>query len=185
MEQANYSIRHLFPALATSNYVPGEGPDELPVAAFIVGSAPGAQEDVRKRPFVGPSGLLLRQLINIGGLNPAQCWITNAVKFRPPQNRKPTLEEIQAFRRTLIDEWHLVGKPKLIIPVGNGALSAILGKPTAVLRMAGKAMHRNHGVIVYPMIHPGFALKDENKGARDLIERDWERLKTWKQSHMD
>lgn len=176
VQQAAEQLKGVFHTLSRSNYVPGEGPDVLP-QAFVVGEAPGAQEDARRKPFVGPSGLMLRQLLRIGGLEPAMCWITNAVKLRPPRNRKPTVAEIKAFRRLLLDEWHAVGKPRLIIPVGNTALSAILGGPCSIIKMAGKPMKRKGNVVVFPMIHPSFGLREPR--ARELIEKDWENLNDW------
>lgn len=171
------ALKSVFPVLSRSRYVPGEGPDELPMQAFVVGEAPGAQEDARLKPFVGPSGLMLRQLMRIGGLEPAKCWITNAVKLRPPRNRKPTVAEITAFRRPLMDEWHAVGKPRLIIPIGNTALTAILAHPTSIIKAAGKPLRRKGHVVVFPMINPLFGLREPR--ARELIEKDWEKLRDW------
>lgn len=170
-------LKGVFHQLSRSRYVPGEGPDFPPMQAFVVGEAPGAQEDARLKPFVGPSGLMLRQLLRISGLEPAKCWITNAVKLRPPRNRKPTVAEIQAFRLLLLDEWHAVRKPRLLIPVGNTALSALLGGPTSILKVAGKPMKRKGNVVIFPMIHPSFGLREPQ--ARELLEKDWENLNDW------
>lgn len=169
-------LRSAFPYLAQSRYVPGEGPDETP-KAFVVGEAPGAQEEARLKPFVGPDGLILRQLMRIGGLEPAECWITNAMKYRSVRNKRPTQEEMKAFRLVLLDEWHAVGKPPLIVTVGNVALATILGHPTSVVRQAGKPMHRNNGVVVFPMISAAYG-RHEPK-ARELIESHWEKLNEW------
>lgn len=170
-----------------SVYVPGEGDNPL---AFIVGEAPGAQEHMKARPFVGPSGVVLRDLMHSAGLhtgefnyqgNEPNCWLTNVVKFRPPKNRNPTPAEIACARPYLSREWVAVGSPRLVIPVGGIALRAIMGRPMSILMLAGKPMMQaardGSTIYVYPMIHPSFGLRNEQ--VRPLMERDWAALGEW------
>lgn len=174
-------------------YVAGEGGNP---EAFIVGEAPGAHEEMEQRPFVGPAGVVMRDLMAIADLRagrpwvfkegPLNCWLTNVVKFRPTlagrRNRTPTPVEIQAARWWLRKEWVAVGKPQLIIPVGGVALEAITGKKTSILRAAGKC-HKARSrcgleLFVWPMVHPSFGLR--TPAVQPLLEQDWERLAAWR-----
>lgn len=171
------------PNLST-RYVPGECNvmGELPIA-MVIGEAPGAQEDLKLRPFVGPAGVVLRDLIHSVGLN--NVWITNVVKFRPmnPGNRTPMESEILRARPFLKREWQAIGKPDLIIPVGSPALRAVMGRRMSILKMAGQMIirERNYGdprvVYIWPMIHPSYGLR--NKKLQPLLEKDWDKLDRW------
>ncbi len=170
-------LQAVFPSLAGSRYVGGEGPVEGPVQALIVGEAPGAVESLHGRPFIGRSGLVPRQLIRLGGLEPAQCWLTNLLKFKTPGNRTPTVTEIKAFRRPLQMEWVAVGAPKLIITVGSAAWQAI----TTVGHRGEEPILISSGkVTVYPMRHPRVAFG--NTEAQEQIEQEWETLKHWREN---
>lgn len=169
--------------------------------AFIVGEAPGAQEDVQRRPFVGAAGVVLRQLMMLADLyaapdgqiaEPVNCWLTNVVKFRPPKNRNPLDVEVEAARPLLRREWLAVDKPRLIIPVGGIALQAITGKRISILRAAGKCHYyagRNTGkgaptLAVWPMVHPSYVLRNRTSRLEELIEEDWERLGAWRNAQI-
>lgn len=174
------------------DYIPGEGDNPR---AMIIGEAPGAQEQIRGRPFVGPAGLILRQLMHVAGLSTTaenarddyviqqpNCWLTNTVKFRPPGNRKPTILEVQASRQYLVREWIAIGKPRVLVLVGWVALFAITGKEQSILRAAGKmhtALSKTDGepLYVWPMVHPSFGLR--NPGVQPLLEQDWQKLGEW------
>lgn len=162
--------------------VPGEGRQSSGV--FIVGEAPGADEVMALRPFVGASGRVLRQLMSIASLSTGHnqmrpnCWLTNAVKYRPPRNRTPTLPEIKASRPYLFSEWALVGRPSVIVTVGATALTAIAGKQIAVSLHAGKAFTLRSGAQVWAMFHPAYGLRGGEKLQR-LIETHWEAFAEW------
>ncbi len=100
------------------NPVPGEG--RLDADIMFIGEAPGAQEDEQGRPFVGAAGKLLTELIESIGLKREEVYITNVVKCRPPNNRDPTEEEIEACSPYLIRQIQLI-KPKIIIALGRHA----------------------------------------------------------------
>lgn len=171
-----------------SQYVGGEGEDEHP-RVMIIGEAPGAEEVMRKRPFVGPAGRVLRQLMQIprlrtqdDSLGAANCWLTNAVKFRPPRNRTPFPTEIMSVRHLLREEWKAVGTPRIIIPVGNVALHALVGKRVSILAHSGWVHIQQSNVDgeplwVWPMIHPSYGLR--NKPMQPVLERDWGKLGEW------
>lgn len=164
-------------------YVPGEGDNPI---AIIIGEAPGAEEEIKGRPFVGPAGRVLKQLMGIAGLYAKRtmtpnCWLTNVLKFRPARNRTPTAHEIMTVRKTLRQEWKAIGQPRLIIPVGAPALHAVYGQQISILRMAGKlsaAVSRDGlDLAVWPMIHPSYGLRTES--AREMIEQHWIELGKW------
>lgn len=199
VEDCCWGWRSAFPSLGDI-YVPGEGGGRP--MAFIIGEAPGAQEVMHRRPFVGPAGRVLRDLMSVAGLRATEqwsngsddhpetigavapnCWLTNVVKFRPPGNRKPTESEIKTARASLRQEWVAVGRPDIIIPVGGIALEAVLGKcdQSAILRTAGKchtAMNKDgHTMYIWPMLHPSVGLRKPSM--RTTLERDWELLGEW------
>ncbi len=166
--------------------VPGEGARDKP-KAFIIGEAPGAEEAMALRPFVGKSGKVLRQLMASANLytfdwenveekryGVANAWLTNVVKYRPPSNRTPTPYEIKLARPYLRKEWELVGSPQLIIPVGAVALYAVMGRPKSITGNAGNPFRSESGKIVWPMLHPAYGLRNEE--ARADMEKHWKVL---------
>lgn len=187
-------------------YVSGEG--DAPIA-LLFGEAPGGQEEIRRRPFVGTAGIVMRDLMALAGLyseawktgtvgpkyeaptvDPIggyapNCWLTNVVKFRPPRNRTPIPREIMSVRQLLRDEWFAVGRPRIIIPVGGVALHALSGRKHSILAMAGK-MYRQKSVTrpridlyIWPMVHPSFGVRSGNAQIQELLERDWLKLGAW------
>lgn len=190
LEQEARALQSVLIRLGGSRYVEGEG---SPVPeAFIIGEAPGAEEDVAGRPFVGAAGKVLRQLMAMaglfatpsGGVHIENSWLTNVVKFRPPKNAKPTDEEIKAFRPVLLEEWVVVGKPRLIIPVGGVALQAITGKKMSILSTAGKC-HKYRArngmeLAIWPMVHPSYGMRSGNEQLQELLEQDWINLGNWR-----
>jgi uracil-DNA glycosylase family 4 len=185
IEQEAVGLLTVFPSLS-KRYVPGEGGS---AEAFIIGPAPDATEDIQRRPFVGKYAVL-RQLMDLADLHCSQvnytdnCWLTNVVKFRPAGSRNPSNAEVKAFRRLLQEEWHAVGSPSLIIPVGSIALSAIFGKLMPILKHAGRVhtMRSDYtGKLLYiwPMLHPAFALTAGSE-IQALAEHDWDRLGKWR-----
>ncbi len=178
----------------STRYVGGEGgvdQDGNAPRVFLFGEAPGATEDLRLRPFVGASGVVLRELMASAGLftgftphfGAFNTWITNVIKFRPPGNRTPDEEMIMDVRHLLRAEWKAVGMPQVIIPVGGTALHALLGRKASILRHAGElmAMESVHAMpqthSVWPMVHPRFALSEPKM--QPLLEKDWLKLGKW------
>lgn len=182
---------NLFPALGKV-FVGGEGDNP---EAFIVGEAPGAQEEIKRRPFVGPCRVV-RALMELADLysehrsletGAPNAWITNVVKFKTPGNRNPSNAEVSAFRRLLQEEWHAVGSPSLIIPVGGIALSAIFGRAMPILKHAGRchtmrSAYTGQLLYIWPMCHPAFGLRGGEQ-LQEAIERDWEKLGKWRLSN--
>lgn len=152
----------------------GEGP--LAPELMLIGEAPGEQEALAGRPFVGKAGRNLDEMLDKCGLTRAQIYIGNAVKFRPVKtskagrtvNRPPTLEEIGLFRPWLQREIALV-KPALIATLGNVPLRALTGRAIAVGDVHGRLMEEG-GMRVFPMYHPASMIY--NPSLRDVFEED-------------
>lgn len=142
------------------------GHGQIPPEAIIVGEAPGAQEVMEGRPFVGPSGQFLRRVLVQAGINPDALWITNAVKFRPRKNRTPDRHEVMASRPYLMQEIAFVSqsalKPLRVLACGKTAALAILGQPVSVTSEMGTVyVDRNKPFAPQVMIcwHPSAALR--------------------------
>ena len=131
-----------------------------PAKVMIVGEAPGAYEDIQGEPFVGASGNKLRETMMMYGLDPDECFITNAVKCRPPSNATPTAKQIRACKPWLEDEIREV-QPEYIIAVGSIAWRA-LGGTGSITKVRG-TVHELNGLKVYPILHPAYVLRQPNR----------------------
>ncbi len=149
--------------------VPGEGPAAAEI--MMIGEGPGFYEDQQGRPFVGRSGQLLEKLLAGIGLKRSDVFITNVVKCRPPDNRDPLPEEIEACRPWLDQQIALI-QPKVIVTVGRFAMTRWFpnGKITA---LHGQAK-RFDQVLVVPTFHPAAALRNVN--LLPLLEADFQKL---------
>ncbi|MCL4398761.1 MAG: uracil-DNA glycosylase [Candidatus Parvarchaeota archaeon] len=108
--------------LKRKNAVPGEGNEKASVV--IIGEAPGKNEDLQGRPFIGMSGKFLSKALESIGIARSMVFITNAVKCRPPNNRKPKKEEIEKCRPYLVRQLSVI-QPKLILALGTSAASSL------------------------------------------------------------
>ena len=151
--------------------VPGEGPSNAPV--MFIGEAPGASEDKQGRPFVGPAGNLLNQLLlSKAGLRRPDVFITNIVKCRPPANREPQPDEITACREYL-DGQIAILQPRLICLLGRPATQTLLDPTLAMTNAHGRVFERD-GLSFMPIYHPAAALHNPNM--RTPLEHDFEVL---------
>ena len=137
------------------NAVPGDG--NVKAKVMLVGEAPGKEEDLQGKPFVGAAGRLLTQLLNSAELRREDIYITNIVKCRPPENRPPRADEISACSNYLERQLKLI-KPKLLCPMGNVALKVFLGKDASISRVHGQVIPVSEGRLIYPLYHPAAAL---------------------------
>ena len=153
----------------TSNPVPGEGNPQSKIV--FVGEAPGQREDEQRRPFVGPAGKLLEELLGTIGLKREDVYITNVVKFRPPENRDPTPEEKEACLPFLKREIAAI-KPTVIAPLGRHALTQFFTK-ISITEAHGKP-HTVGTLTVFPIYHPAAAL--HNPGLRQALFDDFKAL---------
>jgi DNA polymerase len=137
--------------------VPGEG---NPEAEFVcVGEGPGQQEDESGRPFVGPAGELLTKILSAIQFTREEIFICNVVKHRPPGNRTPTADEIQACRPYLEQQLGLL-RPLVILALGSTAANTLLGTSQSLGSLRGR-VHRYHGVPVVVTYHPAALLRNE------------------------
>ena len=152
-----------------TNAVPGEGPTNAEI--MFIGEGPGFHEDQSGRPFVGASGNFLTSLIESIGLKREDVFIANVVKCRPPGNRDPESEEIQACRAYLDRQIELIN-PKVIVTLGRFSMARWF--PSArISRIHGQA--RQFGsVMVVPMYHPAAALHQPS--LRQTVMEDFAKL---------
>jgi uracil-DNA glycosylase family 4 len=140
--------------LITANLVFGEG--NVDCRVLFVGEAPGFNEDQQRRPFVGRGGQLLNQMIESIGWKREDAYITNIVKRRPPENRDPLPEEIEAYKPYLTRQIEIVN-PKVIATLGRFSMNYFL--PNAkITRDHGRVMLAD-GRIIFTMFHPAAALR--------------------------
>lgn len=127
---------------------------------MFVGEAPGYHEDQQGRPFVGPAGRLLEQLLASIGLTREQVYIANVLKDRPPNNRDPRPEEIDACRPYLLRQIEII-KPRVICTLGNFATKLLSGDQTGITRVHGRPRATEIAgcrLYLYPIFHPAAAL---------------------------
>jgi uracil-DNA glycosylase len=148
----------------------GEGPANARL--MLVGEQPGDQEDIAGAPFVGPAGLLLRAALEEAGLNPAEVYLTNAVKhfkWQPRGKRriheKPNREEVLACRMWLDEEIENV-RPAMIVALGATAANTLLGSAAKVTRDRGKFFESTLAPAVSLTVHPSSILRAPDSAAR-------------------
>ncbi len=158
-----------------SQVVFGDGNPDSPLV--FVGEAPGEEEDIQGKPFVGKAGKYLNKKIEeVLGLKREEVYITNVCKCRPPNNRKPVATEIAACFPYLKKELEII-KPKVICCLGATAGEGILGKKISITKMRG-TVHPypyNPKIKVFLTFHPAYILR--NPGADPVFVEDMKRLK--------
>jgi DNA polymerase len=143
---------------------------------LFVGEAPGFHEDQQGRPFVGQAGKLLDKLLAGIGLKRDQVYIANVLKCRPPGNRDPQPDEIQACEGHLFRQVELI-EPKVVATLGNFATKLLSGKPAGITRVHGQEQETTLGgrrVLLYPLYHPAAALY--TPAMLKVLEEDFARL---------
>jgi len=139
-----------------TNIVVGEG---SPKAKLVfVGEAPGEQEDLEARPFVGRSGQLLEKMIEAMGIKRSDVFICNVVKCRPPENRNPDPEEIEACSPFLFRQLDAL-KPEVIVALGKFAAQTLLQTETPISQIRGK-FFPYRGAKLIPTFHPAYLLRN-------------------------
>lgn len=149
--------------------VPGEGAEDADIA--LIGEAPGWHEDQQGRPFVGPAGQFLDELLASIEMKRQQVYICNVLKCRPPGNRDPLPMEIKTCQQWLDRQLALI-HPKMIVTLGRYSMARFFPGET-ISKIHGKA-RREGGVIYYAMYHPAAALHQQ--GLRDTIKADMRRI---------
>lgn len=160
------------------NPVPGEG--DADAKLMFIGEAPGAQEDKLGRPFVGASGKFLAEMLEDIGMAREEVYITNIVKFRPPNNRDPRKEEIEACLPYLIEQIKVI-QPKLVIFLGRHSMNVFF--PELKIGQAhGQAVKKTVKFgsdltleqVFLPLYHPAAALY--NGSMRKVLQEDFNKI---------
>lgn len=152
--------------------MPGVGPAGARIV--IVGEAPGQYEDQQGEPFVGAAGKLLDQLLQGIGLSRSQVFITNVLKCRPPGNRDPLPQEVEACSPYLEQQLKLI-KPQVVLVLGRHALARLLPGHNSISRVHGRVIEKA-GVSYVPIYHPAAALY--NSFLMKALEQDFQAVKT-------
>ncbi len=162
------------------NPVPGEG--NLDASLMLIGEAPGNQEDIKGRPFVGSAGKLLSTLLSGIGLKREDVYISNIVKHRPPENREPKTDEIAACTPYLDRQIQII-KPKIITTLGKHSAKYILSMVGVEVKGLAEVRGRIYTerlfgvpVRIIPTYHPAAVLY--NPSYRSGLEEDFQKIKT-------
>ena len=150
--------------------VPGEGPERAGV--MFVGESPGEKEDRSGLPFQGNAGRVFNQLLDLAGLRRDEVYITGAVKCRPPENRKPRAEEIEACNPYLRRQIELI-QPRIIVALGRFGLLAVTGDKAPIAGLRGRVLE-HRGISVIATYHPASAFY--RRELRQAMEDDIRRV---------
>lgn len=154
----------------------GEGAEDADL--MLIGEAPGEEEDLQRRPFVGRAGRLLDRILASVGLSRDDVYITNLVKFRPPGNRNPRPEEVRASEPVLLEQIRLI-RPQVIGTLGNVPTQWFLDTRDGITKVRGQ-WHTWNDLHVFPLFHPAYLLRNpsrERGGPKWLMWQDMRELK--------
>ena len=164
--------------MTKTNYVPGEGNPNAKVV--FIGEAPGREEDKQGKPFVGNAGKLLTEVMEKFGLRREDVYITNVLKCRPPNNRDPTPEEIEACKPYLVRQLDVI-KPSIIVCLGRHSANVIFNmfglRFSSISKVRGKFFEVskwNKTVKIIPIYHPAAVLYRPQ--LREDFENDFKKI---------
>lgn len=162
-------------AQAATHLVVGDGNPDADVV--FIGEAPGKNEDLKGLPFIGAAGKFLDQMLASIELERTDIYITNIVKYRPPNNRDPKPEEKKAFWPFLVRQLRII-EPKIIVTLGRHSMEYFLpgAKISLVHGQPQKVMMEDQQVLVLPLYHPAAALY--NPGQRQTLLDDFKTIPT-------
>ena len=128
---------------------------------MLIGEAPGANEDEEALPFVGRAGALLDKMLSAINLDRKKVYISNIVNYRPPDNRRPTDEEIKRYLPFITKHIEIIN-PKIIVLLGSTAMNTLIGKEVVISKMRGKWIEKKFGnckASVIITFHPAFLMR--------------------------
>ncbi|HEY7255307.1 MAG TPA: uracil-DNA glycosylase [Solirubrobacterales bacterium] len=152
------------------------GAGDADAELMFVGEAPGAEEDRQGLPFVGRAGQLLNELLEGIGMTREDVFIANVLKSRPPGNRDPQPEEVEACRPYLFEQVRLI-EPKVVCTLGNFATKLLSGNPAGITRVRGTPQVHSLGgraVFLLPLFHPAAGLR--TPAVKETLRGDFETL---------
>jgi uracil-DNA glycosylase family 4 len=169
--KADILTKNICPDLAKSakNLVMGDGNADADIV--FIGEAPGKNEDEQGLPFVGAAGKFLNEMLGTIGLERSDIYITNIVKYRPPNNRDPLPDEKAAFLPYLKAQLDVI-QPKLIITLGRHSMDSLL--PGLQISKVHGQPKRYNGLVYMPLFHPAAALY--NGGMRQTLIDDFAKI---------
>jgi uracil-DNA glycosylase family 4 len=145
----------------------------------FVGEAPGEEEDLQGRPFVGRAGKFLDQMIQRTGLSRKEVFICNVLKCRPPQNRDPDPAEVDMCKGYLVTQLELI-RPRVICTLGRHAYNTLMNVDARITKIRGQFTEFN-GMKLLPTYHPSFLLRNEER-VKEALE-DMEKLREFLKIH--
>ena len=157
---------------SATNLVFGEGSETADL--MFIGEAPGRNEDQQGRPFVGAAGQLLNDLLKEIGLKREDVYIGNIIKHRPPSNRDPLPDEIEACKPYLMKQIELI-KPKIIATLGAHATRTMLEDKVSIGQVHGQTFENKKGLTIIPIYHPAAVLY--NRSMFDVLKKDFASLR--------
>jgi len=177
--RADILANNICPDLAkqAKNLVMGDGNPDADIV--FIGEAPGKSEDEQGLPFVGAAGKFLNEMLASIGLERSDIYITNIVKYRPPNNRDPLPEEKQAFLPYLQTQLEVI-QPKILVTLGRHStncflpdlqISQIHGEPKRIKLALGRDKSQSLPIVILPLYHPAAALY--NGGMRQTLLDDF------------
>jgi uracil-DNA glycosylase family 4 len=164
------------PQLASTRQTVVFGSGNADADLMFIGEAPGANEDKQGLPFVGQAGRLLDTLLEEIGLSRGDVFVSNVLKCRPPGNRDPLPQEIDACQDYLFRQLELI-EPRVVCTLGNFSTKLLRGDPTGITRLHGREEIRRIGprrVRLFPIYHPAAALYTPKM--LEILREDFHRL---------
>lgn len=158
-------------AKTRTHAVPGEG--DLNADLMFIGEAPGRDEDMQGKPFIGRAGQLLTKIIHAMKFQRDEVYITNIVKCRPPGNRNPLGTEMASCKHYLLAQIELIN-PKVIVTLGKVAASFFIRSSLGMTALRGDFYDFNN-IKVMPTFHPSYLIR--NEGNKKLKKMVWEDMK--------
>jgi uracil-DNA glycosylase len=162
----------------SNNLVFGEGNADAKL--MLVGEAPGEDEDLSGRPFVGRAGQLLDKILESVSMNRDDIYITNMVKYRPPNNRNPTPQETLVSEPLLLEQIKLI-RPQVIATLGNVPTQYFLKTKDGITKTHGK-LFEWQGIKVFPLFHPAYLLRNPSRERGSPKWQMWEDMKELKKT---
>jgi len=153
-------------------FVAGKGPFDAEI--MFIGEAPGREEALQGKPFVGRSGQLLSKLLAEAGFNRDQLFITNVVKYRPPNNQTPTYPESMAWAKAYLRDEILTIAPRIIVTLGACPTKVFLGDNIRMADHQGTVIELKNSILM-PTYHPAYLLR--NPHAIPVVKKTLESLR--------
>ncbi len=163
----------------SNNLVFGEGNPNAQL--MIIGEAPGEDEDLSGRPFVGRAGQLLDKILESVEIKREDIYITNIVKYRPPNNRNPKTEELKVSEPVLIEQIEII-RPQIIATLGNFSSQYLLNTKEGITRIHGEFREWRSGIRLMPIYHPAYLLRNPSREKGKPKWQTWQDMKKLKQA---